>query len=72
MQYGFFSFRFRGVAILGIDHYLNYLARFVKPGGVIAIAGAGLNHEIEDSVPDHLQQWWASEPSMWSLHSPAW
>ena len=47
-------------------------ARFVKPSGLIAIAGAGLNHEIEDSLPDHLQQWWASEPSMWSLHSPAW
>ena len=24
------------------DHYLNYLARFVKPDGPIAIAGAGL------------------------------
>ena len=54
------------------DHYLNYLARFVKPSGLIAIAGAGLNHEIEDSPPDHLQEWFSSEPAMWCLHSPAW
>jgi cyclopropane fatty-acyl-phospholipid synthase-like methyltransferase len=23
------------------DHYLNYLARFIKPGGAIGIAGLG-------------------------------
>jgi cyclopropane fatty-acyl-phospholipid synthase-like methyltransferase len=28
------------------EHYLSYLARFVKPGGQIAIAGAGLMREI--------------------------
>src|SRR5215831_14395582 len=28
------------------DLYLNYLARFVKPGGPIGIAGAGLVHEF--------------------------
>lgn len=54
------------------DHYLNQLARFVKPGGVIAIAGAGLIREIEGSLPDHLQAWWADEPSMWCLHSASW
>lgn len=54
------------------DHYLNYLARFVKPCGAIAIAQAGLIHEIEGSLPQHLQAWWASEPSLWCLHSPAW
>ncbi len=54
------------------DHYLNYLARFVKPNGVIAIAGAGLIHEIEGTLPDHLQAWWADEPGMWCLHSAAW
>jgi SAM-dependent methyltransferase len=52
------------------EHYLNYLARFVKPGGVIAIAGAGLTREIEGPVPVHLQAWW--EPNMWCLHSAAW
>jgi len=54
------------------DHYLSYLARFVKPSGVIAIAGAGLMHEIEGELPVHLRQWWAGEPGMWCLHSPAW
>ena len=54
------------------DHYLNYLARFVKPGGMVAIAGAGLMHEIEGALPDHLQSWWTGEPAMWCLHSPAW
>jgi len=28
------------------DHYLNYLARFVKPGGAIGIARAGLMSEL--------------------------
>ena len=33
------------------DLYLNYLARFVKPGGQVGIAGAGLMQEIEGSFP---------------------
>ena len=40
------------------DFFLAQLARFVKPGGVIGIAGAGLMQEIEDAVPDHLLEWW--------------
>jgi SAM-dependent methyltransferase len=52
------------------DLYLSYLARFVKPGGPVGIAGAGLMQEIEGPVPDHLRAWW--EPSLWCLHSPEW
>jgi cyclopropane fatty-acyl-phospholipid synthase-like methyltransferase len=52
------------------DLYLRYLARFVKPGGSVAIAGAGLTQEIDGPVPEHLQQWW--EPDMWCLHSAPW
>ena len=52
------------------DLYLNYLARFLKPGGLLGVAGAGLMQEIEGSVPDHLRAWW--EPSMCCLHSAAW
>src|SRR5262245_38057227 len=37
------------------DLYLNYLARFVKPGGAVGIAGAGLVQEIEGALPDHLR-----------------
>jgi SAM-dependent methyltransferase len=52
------------------DLYLNYLARFVAPGGQIGIAGAGLVHELDGAVPDHLRAWW--EPSMACLHSAHW
>ncbi|HKP03287.1 MAG TPA: methyltransferase domain-containing protein [Chthoniobacterales bacterium] len=52
------------------DRYLNYLARFVKPGGAIGIAGCGLMQEIEGEVPEHLRAWW--EPGIWCLHSAAW
>ena len=52
------------------DLYLSYLARFVKPGGAVGIAGAGLMREIDGAVPEHLRAWW--EPSLWCLHSPEW
>jgi SAM-dependent methyltransferase len=52
------------------DMYLSSLARFVKPGGQIGIAGAGLTQEIAGPVPDHLQNWWT--PELWSMHSPEW
>lgn len=52
------------------DLYLNSLARFVRPGGAIGIAGAGLTREFEGPVPEHLRPWW--EPSMACLHSAAW
>jgi len=66
-------------AVVSIDSFLYYgtepqylaaLARFVKPGGPIAIAGAGLLREIEGAVPAHLQPWWTAD--LWSLHSAAW
>lgn len=50
--------------------YLSALARFVKPGGVVGIAGAGLVREFDGPVPDHLRSWWT--PDMWCLHSAAW
>jgi hypothetical protein len=49
---------------------LNYLARFVQPGGQVGIAGAGLVREIEGSLPDHLREWWT--PDLWCLHSANW
>ena len=52
------------------DLYLNYLAHFVKPGAPIAMAGAGVVHEIEAVVPEHLRAWWSQD--VWSFHSPAW
>ena len=52
------------------DLYLSYLARFVKPGGPVGIAGAGLVREIEGPLPDHLREWWTQD--LWCLHSAAW
>jgi len=66
-------------AIVGIDSfmyfgtddlYLNYLARFLKPGGRVGIASAGLIQEMESPIPDHLREWW--KPELWCLHSAAW
>ncbi|MEO1984335.1 MAG: hypothetical protein ABGZ24_27780, partial [Fuerstiella sp.] len=54
----------------GTDNlYLNYLTNFVKPGGLIGIAGAGLVNEFE-IVPDHLQAMWSED--FWCLHSADW
>src|SRR6478672_2376529 len=52
------------------DHYLNYIARFVKPGSPVGIAGAALMREIDGPLPEHLREWWT--PDMWCLHSAAW
>jgi ubiquinone/menaquinone biosynthesis C-methylase UbiE len=51
------------------DLYLANLARFLKPGGVLAIAGAGVVNEVH-VVPRWLQPWW--EPSLACLHSAPW
>jgi SAM-dependent methyltransferase len=52
------------------DLYLNYLTRFVKPGGSVGIAGAGLVREFDGPLPEHLRDWWT--PDLWCLHSAAW
>jgi len=52
------------------DLYLNYLARLVKPGGRLAIAGAGFMQEPGGLVPPHLKAWWT--PDLWCLHSAPW
>lgn len=51
------------------DLYLPYLARLVRPGGQIGIAGAGLAADV-DTVPDHLLPWW--EPALACLHTADW
>jgi SAM-dependent methyltransferase len=50
--------------------YLNYLAQFVKTGGQIGIAGAGLVREFDGSVPEHLKRFWTQD--CWGLHSADW
>jgi len=53
------------------DLYLHYLARFVKPGGLVGIAGAGVVQDIDGAVPEHLRLWWTQDQA-WCLHSAAW
>lgn len=52
------------------DLYLNYLVQFVKPGGQIGIAGAGLAQEITPPLPAHLAPMWTND--FWCLHSADW
>lgn len=52
------------------DLYLGYLARFVKSGGNMAIAGAGLMKEIQANPPSHLREWWTHD--LGCLHSAEW
>jgi SAM-dependent methyltransferase len=47
--------------------YLNYLAQFVKVGGQIGIASAGLVEEWEGEVPEHLRGFWTQD--CWALQS---
>lgn len=51
------------------DLYLNYLANFVRAGGQIGIAGAGLVDEF-DEVPESLRPMWTED--FWCLHSAQW
>jgi len=52
------------------DLYAGYMARFLRPGGQVGIAGAGLMRELDLDPPEHLRKWW--EPSMACLHSASW
>jgi cyclopropane fatty-acyl-phospholipid synthase-like methyltransferase len=52
------------------DLYLNYLARFLKPDGMLGIAGTGLTREFDGALPEHLREWWTQD--LWCLHSAEW
>lgn len=53
------------------DLYLSYLARFLKPGGPLGMAGAGVMREVRNPIPEHLRAWW-NQDRPWCLHSAAW
>ena len=44
---------------------------FVKPGGLVGIAGAGVVQDIQGAVPEHLHAWWTQDQG-WCLHSATW
>jgi len=53
------------------DLYLNYVSQFVKPGGVMAFASAGLMQDFPDNhVPEHLQRFWSQDA--WCVHTLDW
>lgn len=60
------SFMFYGTD----SFYLNYIARFLKAGGPLATAGAGLMSKIDGNVPAHLEPWWTGEGCY--LHAAEW
>jgi ubiquinone/menaquinone biosynthesis C-methylase UbiE len=53
------------------DLYLSYIARFIKPHGLVGIAGAGLIREMDGPIPPHLEEWWSADQP-WFLHSADW
>jgi len=52
------------------DLYLDYLYKFVKPGGQIGIVVPGFMHELEGPLPEHLVPFWAQE--CWTWHTVEW
>lgn len=52
------------------DLYLDYLCRFVKPGGWIGISVPGFMRELEGQLPEHILPFWAQE--CWTWHTVDW
>lgn len=52
------------------DLYLDYLCKFLKPGGQIGIVVPGFMQEVHDSLPKHLEPFWAQE--CWTWHTLEW
>ena len=52
------------------DLYLDYLHKFVKPGGQIGIVVPGFMQELDGPLPAHLHPFWAQE--CWTWHTMKW
>jgi cyclopropane fatty-acyl-phospholipid synthase-like methyltransferase len=52
------------------DLYLDYLQRFVKPGGQIGMVVPGFMQDVDGDLPAHLIPFWAQE--CWTWHTAAW
>jgi SAM-dependent methyltransferase len=52
------------------DLYLDYLHKFVRPGGRIGIVVPGFMRELDGPLPEHLHPFWAQE--CWSWHTVDW
>lgn len=57
------------------DLYLQYFARFVRPGGQIGIVIPGLMKEFDGPLPEHLVPFWGNDrwhQDCWSWHTATW
>lgn len=52
------------------DLYLNSLVRFLKPGGLLGMASAGLMKPLPAEVPEHLRRFWTDDN--WCIHTLDW
>jgi cyclopropane fatty-acyl-phospholipid synthase-like methyltransferase len=52
------------------DLYIGYLARFLRPGGLICVISPGVAEERVDGPPDWLKPYW--DWQFCSFHSPEW
>jgi cyclopropane fatty-acyl-phospholipid synthase-like methyltransferase len=52
------------------DLYLDYLHRFVKPGGYIGIVVPGFMQALDEPLPEHMIPFWAQE--CWTWHTVEW
>jgi SAM-dependent methyltransferase len=52
------------------DLYIDYYARFVRPGGQVGIVVPGVQQELSQGVPEHLAPFWVWD--FCSFHSPEW
>jgi SAM-dependent methyltransferase len=62
----FDSFYYFGTDFL----YLNYLASFLKLGGQLGAASAGLMHDLDGVVPYELRAWWTQD--LWGMRTAEW
>ena len=52
------------------DLYLDYLRRFIRPGGRIGVVHPCLVNEFGNGVPEHLRPFWGQD--CWSWHKADW
>lgn len=52
------------------DLYLNYILKFLKPGGTIAIVCPGLKQEVNQKIVDFYDKFW--DPDMFCFHTVEW
>jgi len=52
------------------DLYLDYLTKFVVPGGRLGITHGGLTKDFEGPVPEHIRPFWGQD--CWGWHTAKW